>query len=297
MHMNLHHLAIFDAIAETGSISAAAQKLHISQPALSREIRDFESRLGVALFERLPRGMRMTHAGEVLHEYAVRLFDISRSAQAAMREIADARMGHLSIGASNTNGTYVLPQRLAIFRRANPDVRITMFIGNTEQISQGVADMRFTLGFIEGPLHVDGLVAEPFQQDDLVPVVAASHELLGRKRLAAADLSGQPLLMREPGSGTRELITETLDAHRVRQGSMMEFGNTEALKQAAMHGGGIAWLPRISIVNELNEGTLKMLPIESLLIQRTLSIIRRVNANLSPTSEAFLKTLRASLQA
>jgi LysR family transcriptional regulator, low CO2-responsive transcriptional regulator len=297
MHMNLHHLAIFNAIAETGSISAAAEKLHISQPAMSREIKDFESRLGVTLFERQPRGMRMTHAGEVLNEYAVRLFEISRSAQAAMREIADARMGNLSIGASNTNGTYILPQRLATFRRANPDVRITMFIGNTEQISQGVADMRYTLGFIEGPLHVDGLVAEPFQQDDLVPVVAANHELLDRKRLTTADLDGQPLLMREPGSGTRELITETLDAHRVRQGSVMEFGNTEALKQAAMHGGGIAWLPRISIAKELDEGTLKMLPIENLLIQRTLSIIRRVNSNLSPTSESFLKTLRASLKA
>ncbi|GLQ49222.1 LysR family transcriptional regulator [Dyella flava] len=295
MHMNLHHLAVFNAIAETGSISAAAQRLYISQPALSREIKDFEARLGVTLFERLPRGMRMTHAGEVLHEYAARLFDISRTAEAAMREIADARMGHLSIGASNTNGTYVLPQRLAVFRRANPGVRITMFVGNTEQISQGVADMRFTLGFIEGPLHVSGLVAEQFQKDELVPVVAAHHELLNKKRLLATDINGQPLLMREKGSGTRELITETLDANDVQQGSVMEFGNTEALKQAAMHGGGIAWLPRISISKELDEGSLEVLPIKRLMIQRPLSIIRRANAHLGPTSEAFLKTLRASL--
>lgn len=297
MHMNLHHLAIFNAIAETGSLSAAAQRLYISQPALSREIKDFETRLGVTLFERLPRGMRMTHAGEVLREYAVRLFEISRTAQAAMREIADARMGHLSIGASNTNGTYVLPQRLATFRRANPDVRITMFVGNTEQISQGVADMRFTLGFIEGPLHVSGLVAEEFQKDDLVPVVAEDHELLKKKQISAADLDAQPLLMREPGSGTRELITEALDANGIRQGSVMEFGNTEALKQAAMHGGGIAWLPRISIAKELDEGALKALPVKGLVIQRSLSVIRRANAHLNPTSEAFLKALYASYAA
>lgn len=293
MHMNLHHLEIFNAIAETGSISAAAQRLYISQPALSREIKDFEARLGVTLFERLPRGMRMTHAGEVLREYAVRLFDISRTAQAAMREIADARMGHLSIGASNTNGTYVLPQRLATFRRANPDVRITMFVGNTEQISQGVADMRFMLGFIEGPLHVSGLVIEQFQEDELVPVVAANHELLGRQHVRTADIDGQPLLMREQGSGTRELITETLDANGIRQGGVMEFGNTEALKQAAMHGGGIAWLPRISIAKELESGALEVLPIECLMIQRPLSVIRRAGAHLNPTSEAFLKTLYA----
>lgn len=290
--MNLHHLAVFNAIADTGSISAAAQRLHVSQPALSREIKDFEARLGVTLFERLPRGMRMTHAGEVLREYAVRLFDISRTAEAAMREIAEARMGLLSIGASNTIGTYVLPRRLAVFRRLNPDVRITMFIGNTEQISQGVADMRFTLGFIEGPLHVSGLVAEQFQQDGLVPVVAADDELLSKKRLSIADIHGRPLLMREKGSGTRELVAGTLDANGVQPGNVMEFGNTEALKQAAMHGGGIAWLPRISMVNELDAGTLRVLPIKRLTIQRPLSIVRRLNAHVDPTSEAFLKTLR-----
>lgn len=296
MHMNLHHLAIFNAIAETGSISAAAQRLHISQPALSREVKDFEARLGIALFERQPRGMRKTHAGEVLHEYAARLFDIARTAQAAMQEIADARMGHLSIGASNTNGTYVLPQRLATFRRANPHVRITMFVGNTEQISQGVADMRFTLGFIEGPLHVGGLVAEQFQTDDLVPVVATDHELLRKARITAADIDGQPLLMRERGSGTRELIADMLDTNGIRQGSVMEFGNTEALKQAVMHGGGIAWLPRISIARELDEGAVIALPVDNLMVQRPLSVIRRANAPLSPTSDAFLQALRDSLE-
>lgn len=294
--MNLHHLAVFHAIAEAGSISAAAQRLHISQPALSRELKDFEARLGVTLFDRLPRGMRMTHAGEVLREYASRLFDIARTAEAAMREISDARMGLLSIGASNTIGTYVLPPRLAIFRRTHPGVRITMFVGNTQQVSQGVADMRFTLGFVEGPLHVSGLVVEQFQSDELVPVVAADDELLRKKRLSTTDVSGHPLLMREKGSGTRELIAQLLDAHGVQQGNVMEFGNTEALKQAALHRGGIAWLPRISVTHELQEGTLQVLPIKSLVIQRPLSIIQRANAHLGPTSEAFLQTLRSKLQ-
>lgn len=292
--MNLHHLAIFHAIAETGSISAAAQHMHISQPAISRELKDFEARLGVVLFERLPRGMRLTYAGEVLRDYAQRLFEISRTAEAAIREIASARMGLLSIAASNTIGTYVLPKPLAIFRRANPGVRITMFVGNTEQVSQGVADLRFNLGFIEGPLHVNGLVAKQFRKDELVPVVAEGDELLARKRLSATDISDHPLLMRERGSGTRELIEDTLAAHEVKLGNVMEFGNTEALKQAALHGGGIAWLPRISVGKELDEGALRVLPIPKFTIQRPLSVIRRANAHIGPTGEAFLKTLSDS---
>ena len=212
-----------------------------------------------------------------------------------MREIANARSGFLSIGASNTVGTYVLPQRLAVFRRANPDVHVTIFVGNTEQVSQGVADMRFTLGFIEGPMHVSGLVAEQFEQDELVPVVTAADELLKKKRLSAADISGLPLLMREKGSGTRELIAETLAANGVQQGNIMEFGNTEALKRAAMYGGGIAWLPRISITGELDEGRLQVLPIKRLMVQRPLSVIRRANAHAGPAGDAFLKSLRAKL--
>lgn len=290
--MNHHHLAVFSAIAETGSISAAAQRLHISQPALSRELKDFEARMGVTLFERMPRGMRTTHAGEVLREYATRLFDISRTAEAAMREISDARTGLLSIGASNTIGTYVLPKRLAVFRRLNPGVRITVFVGNTQQVSQGVADMRFALGFIEGPLHVDRLVAEKFQDDELVPVVAAGDALARKKRLATTDINGLPLLMREKGSGTRELIAGMLDANGVQQGNVMEFGNTEALKQAAMHGGGIAWLPRLSVQDELDEGTLHMLAVKRLVIQRPLSVIKRTNAYVGPVSAAFLDVLR-----
>lgn len=294
MHMNLHHLAVFHAIAETGSISAAAKRLHISQPALSRELRDFEGRLGVVLFERLPRGMRLTHAGEVLREYATRLFGIAHAAEATMREISDARTGLLTIGASNTIGTYVLPKRLALFRRSHPGIQIKLFVGNTAQVSQGVADMRFTLGFIEGPPHIGDLVAQQFQHDELVPVVAAADALLDKRRLTAASINGQPLLMREKGSGTRELITRTLDANGIRQGNVMEFSNTEALKQAVMHGGGIAWLPRISITQEIDKGTLRILPIKRLTIQRPLSVIRRANAHLSRTSEAFLETLRAA---
>jgi DNA-binding transcriptional LysR family regulator len=103
--------------------------------------------------------------------------------------------------------------------------------------------------------------------------------------------------MREHGSGTRELIADMLEANGIRQGSVMEFGNTEALKQAVMYGGGIAWLPRIAIARELHEGTLAALPIEHLMLQRQLSVIRRANAHLNPTSEAFLQALRASLDA
>jgi DNA-binding transcriptional LysR family regulator len=292
--MNLHHLSIFAAVAGTGSLTAAARKLHISQPALSRELKAFEERLGVALFERHPRGMRPTHAGEVLSRYAARLFELERAAEGAMREITGAFHGRLSLGASNTIGTYVLPRVLAALRRERPQVQVALFVGNTEQVSQGVDDMRFMLGFIEGPLHRPGLRATAFQQDEIVPVAAADHPLLRKRHLRIADLSAQPLLMREEGSGTGELIAATLRRLRISAGPAMEFGNTEALKRAAVHGGGIAWLPRISMVNELREGSLRELPLRRLRIVRPLMVLSRKDAPLEPVAQVFLALLRKS---
>ncbi len=290
--MNLHHLAIFYTIAETGSISACAERMHISQPAISRQLKEFEQRIGVVLFERLPRGMRLTQAGEVLREYAARLFDIARMAEASVRELADARRGRLAIGASNTIGTYILPGLLARFRHAHPAVTLSMFVGNTEQVVQGVADLRFMLGFIEGPLHVPELRADRFLEDEIVAVATADHPLSRRRALTPADLCDQPLLMREPGSGTRELIERRLQRHGVRPGSIVELGSTEAIKQAAINGGGIAWLPRVCMPGELAAGELVRLPVKSLHIRRPLSVIRRADGPAAPSAEAFLALLR-----
>lgn len=292
MHMNMHHLAIFFAVAGTGSLTASARKLHISQPALSRELKTFEERLGVTLFERHSRGMRLTQAGEVLRQYAERLFELEHAAETAMRDIAVGQRGRLSIGASNTIGTYVLPRVLAAFRRERPEVHVTLFVGNTEQVSQGVDDLRFMLGFIEGPLHFEGLRVAVFQDDEIVPVAAPDHPLLDKRRLMVADLRGQPLLVRESGSGTREVIAEKLRRWRLEQNPTMEFGNTEALKRAAVHGGGIAWLPRICMLSELRDGLLRELPLRDLRIVRPLMVLSRESAPVQPVAAAFLHLLR-----
>lgn len=289
--MNLHHLRVFHVTAKAGSITAASRELHVSQPALSRELKTFEDRLGVVLFERLPRGMRLTQAGISLAEYAQRLFEIARVAESSMKEIARGEAGHLHLAASNTVGTYVLPRYLARFREKHPGVAVSLFVGNTSQVAQGVADMRYSLGFIEGPLHVEGLVASPLMDDEVLPVVAAGHPLARRRKLAPRDLDGQPLLMREEGSGTRELVAELLQAQAVEAGSIMEFGNTEAIKQACLHGGGVAWLPAVSMQSELAQKSLVTLPCKALSLRRPFSLLRRPGSTDSPADQAFLSLL------
>ena len=290
--MNLHHLSLFFAIAEAGNISEASKRLFISQSALSRQLKEFEGRLGVVLFERLPRGMRLTDAGEMLRDYAARLFSIEYAAEAAVREMANVGRGRLVIGASNTIGTYVLPAILAAYRQRFPKIAVSLFVGNTEQVGRGVADLRFSVGFIEGPSHLAELTSEPFMRDEIIPVVASTHELARQKRIELASLSHLPLLMREEGSGTRELVTGLLEEKGVKPANVMHFGNTEALKQAALHGGGIVWLPRLCMLKELAEGSLMPLNIRGLGIRRELRTVRVKGGYLSPPGTAFLDLLK-----
>ncbi len=294
--MNLHHLAVFHAIAEHGSISAAARILHISQPALSHELKTFEDHLGTLLFERMPRGMRLTEAGHLLHLHATRLFALEREAEAAVRDLIDARRGRLSLGASNTIGTYVLPRVIAHLGRTRPQVRIALFVGNTEQVLRGVQDMQFMLGFIEGPMHMQGIDSITFEEDELVPVVAEGHPLLDLPRITMKAICRQRLLMREKGSGSRELIARKLQIDDMpNQDKIMEFGNTEALKQATLHGGGVAWLPRISIQAELHAGKLRELGLRRLHIHRPLKVLRRSHAHATALERLFLDLLAPGL--
>jgi DNA-binding transcriptional LysR family regulator len=295
--MNLHHLSIFFAIAESGSLSTASRRLHISQPALSRQLKWFEDRLGVVLFERLARGMRLTQAGEILRDYAARLFEIERAASIAMREIQNVDRGQLVIGASNTIGTYLLPAWLAAFRNRYPKIALSVFVGNTEQVAQGVSDLRFTYGFIEGPLHVAQLRVERLMHDEVLPVASAQHAVVKQKRLDLRALDTLPLLMREEGSGTLELVTATLKSFNVSPTNVVQLSNTEALKRAAIQGGGIAWLPRCSIERELATGDLVALRIPKLVIRRPLNLIRSIGSYRAPAGEAFLEIVRGMVKA
>ena len=194
-------------------------------------------------------------------------------------------------GASNTIGTYVLPRMISKFCNSNPGIKVSVFVGNTAQVSQGIAEQRYSLGFIEGPLHVRGLTAIRFGDDILLPVVAAGHRLANVPDVVPSDLDDEPLLMRELGSGTRELITDILHGLKIVEGPVMEFGNTEAIKQAVIHDAGIAWLPALSIRTELENGALVPLASDQLTIRRSLNVIRRDSSPGSPANDAFIRLL------
>jgi DNA-binding transcriptional LysR family regulator len=287
--MNLRHLSVFHGVAKAGTVNAAARLLHTSQPAVSRELRTLEERLGVPLFDRLPRGMRLTEAGQVLLSYAERIFGLEDAAARALRELADLEGGHLAIGASNTLGTYLLPPFVADFHTRYPKVSLELEVGNTEEIVKGVLDSRFALGFMEGRVRDEAIEAKEFRRDRIVAVVAPEHCLAKAGALTVRSLAEAPSILREPGSGTREIVERAFTRHRLGLRCGLQISSSEALKRAAMEGGGVGWISELCVVEELRSGRLVALKTPRLPLERPLYSLRLRGRHLKRSALAFLQ--------
>lgn len=291
--MNLHHLKVFLAVAEAGSISAGAQRLHISQPAVTREIRDLEASLDLRLFDRLPRGVQLTEGGRRLLDYAQRIFSLERAAERDLRDFAQLEQGELNLGASATLGSYLLPPLITRFRTLHPQVFVSLEVSNTDAVTRQLDEGSISLGFVEGPFNRGDYAHRLLARDALLPVVAPHHPLASDGPLQAERLLDYPLYMREPGSGARVSVEQAYRAHGLEPRAGMAIGSTEALKRLLADGQGIAWLSQRVVDRELASGKLRHLPVQDLKIERELHVLWRLGASLSPAPAAFLQLSHA----
>jgi DNA-binding transcriptional LysR family regulator len=265
-HLTLRQLQIFRAVAENGSTSAAADFIALSQSATSAAVNELERMLGLLLFDRVGKRLLLNDNGRALLPRALIVLDGAASIERWARE-APAQIGTLCVGASTTIGNYLLPEILAEFRetlpeaaRADWEVRVT--IANTAAIVEQVCTFKLDIALIEGPCHANELLVEPWLEDELIVVAAAQHPVLRRtakkgKRVLTADtLSKESWLLREPGSGTREIVEQLLTPHLHHLRAGIEFGNSEAIKRAAASGLGLTCLSRYAVQDLLASGVL-----------------------------------------
>ena len=284
--MNLHHLRVFHAAIEAGGITAGAERLNLSQPAASREIRALEARLGLTLLDRSVRGLALTEAGRLLDGYAGRIFALEQAAERELRQLAGLDGGEMVLGASNTIGNHVLPPLLARFAALYPGVDITLLVSNSEQVSNQLDEDRLTLGFVEGPVDQSRFQATPMGHDRIVVVATIGHPLTLGGPLAAADLADRVAFAREPGSGTRAHIDAAYGGVGLDFRPLITVGTAEALKNLLL-AGGVAWVPRLSVLPELRSGRLVELEVADLRIERRLTMIWRRGRSLGPAATRF----------
>lgn len=297
--MNLNHLSIFYAVAEESGVSKGAERLHISQPAVSKQLAEFERAMGTLLFDRLPKGVRLTEAGRLLHGYARRLFAIEAEAERALRELRGVERGRLAVGASTTIGAYVLPSVLAAFHRAYPGVEIHLEIGNTDAIQEALEKGAIDLGFTEGAPPSENVEAIVFLEDELVAIAAPEYarRLLADGPLTIERLCEEPFLVRESGSGTRAVIEEALRQRELVARPAMTLGNTEAIKRVVVGGGGVALISRLTIREEEAQNRLVVLPLSDFTLRRPLRRLQMRGHQASASVRAFVKILRLTLKA
>jgi DNA-binding transcriptional LysR family regulator len=293
--MDLHKLRTFAVVAAEGNITRAARRLSTSQPAVSKQLGELEDALGTALFHRLPRGVRLTEAGNILARHASRIFAAESAAESELAELSGLTRGKLAVGASTTIGSYLIPHVFSAFYREYPDVKLELEIANTSVIQAMVLDDRLDLGLTEGVLAREQLVAEVVHYDEMVAIVAPGHPLLARKSVRVRDLDGFAFICRERGSGTRDVIEGALTQLGFELEPAMALGSTEAIKNVVAGGAGVAIVSRLAVESELSTGRLAALTVDDLTIRRALHMVRLAGKRESPAVEAFIGMLRAAL--
>ncbi len=286
--MNLRHLAVFHAVAEAGGINRAAERLMISQPAVSRQVQALEQALGVTLLERRPRGIHLTEAGGILADYARRLFEIEAQANEVFADLRSLRTGVLRLGGSMSLGNYFLPEVIAAFHHEYPEIRISLEVGNTDYILDMVRHNRVDIGFIEGEFDADEFNADLFMHDELIVVAYPGHPLVGQGPMPFSRLCKHGCVMREPGSGTRSALNGLLERAGIQEHPFnLTLGSPEAVKRAVQRGAGLAVASNLTVVNELESGVLVHIPLSGPSAYRGLNRITLPHKQLAPAAKPF----------
>ena len=288
-------LETFRIVASVGKITAASQQLHLSQPAVTAQLRQLEEQVGRPLFVRGARGVALTDAGRELNDYAQRVHRLLEDAESALQRPGQLEATELALAASTTIASYLLPSLLASFLRRHPGMGVRLEVGNTEQVLGWLRDGKVPLGLVEGHARSGGLHLERFVGEELVAVVAAEAPAAFLRVRKPADLASVPIIWREPGSGTRAVVERALRQAGARRGSHagdLQLGGTEAIKAAVALGLGVGLLSRWSIQSELALGRLRVLPIRGLRIERHFSWVLPVDGAAGVAGQ-FLKHARA----
>ncbi len=291
--MNRNHLALFQAVAQAGSISRGATSARVSQTAVSKQIAELEGALGVQLLERLPRGCRLTEAGRILADYAHRWRALERDAVRAIEEFRGLKRGRLAIGASLTIGGYLLPTVVAEFHRQFPDIELQLEIANTHRIQRALLEGAIEVGLTEGPLESEELESEVFFRDELVPIAPTGHPLLQKKIVTLREFCREPMLLREEGSGTRAVVEKALRRQGFKIKPLLSLASPEAIKNLVATGMGLAIVSRLIIGLEISTGSLGIISLKDLTIRRPLHLQRLRGRSASPAQAEFLKVLTA----
>jgi DNA-binding transcriptional LysR family regulator len=292
--MNFNQLLIFHKVAELRHFTRASEALYISQPAVSKQVHELEKTLKQPLFTHSGQKVYLTEAGKLLYDYAHRIFVLAAEAETALSEMQSMERGRLTIGASTTIGTYLLPELLVRYKALYPGIDLVVDIGNTEEIQQKLLSHRLEVGLVEGNVTHPELIEKLWRQDELVLIIPPHFPYATEEPPTIHQFLEQqpPCILREQGSGTRSVLEQELCASGAGPiHPIIELGSTEAIKRAVAAGLGVSFVSEHAIQLEVEAGRIRRVPLRNFVIKRSLSMVWIKERRLSKAAQEFLRLL------
>lgn len=288
--VTVHQLRIFKTVAEHRNFSRAAEALHLSQPAVSHQIKALSLSLGAPIFEEIARRIHLTAAGRLLYEHANRILADFEATGAALDDLRGLRRGLLRLSGDTTVGIYVLPDLLGAFRAAHAGVDVQLDVGNRQHVQDRLLANESDFAVVGRPWArpPSPLTVRPFLANELIAIAAPGHPLAAAQRVSLARLAKEPFIVREPGSGTRETTEEALHRSGRSVNIVMELASNGAIKRAVARGLGISIVSRYAVSLELRLGLLIELPVTGFPLKRQWHLANLRDKQLGTIDHAFL---------
>ncbi|MGV0980089.1 LysR substrate-binding domain-containing protein [Empedobacter falsenii] len=269
-------LKVFDTVAKRLNFTKSANELNITQPAVTKHIKEIELNLNIKLFERNGTKIKLTKAGEILLKYTEEIFSVYQKMEFEIGQLQEKQKGSLRLGASTTIAQYVLPPILAEFRKRFPEIQLSLVIQNSEKIEELLVNHKIDVGLIEAQIKNRTFHYFPFMKDEIVLVSRQNHSISTKNNIKLDDLKNIPLVFREPGSGTLETIDLALKSKNIKLNELnieIQLGSTESIKSYVLHSDALAFLSIQSILQELKNQTLTIIDVKNLVIERNFNFI------------------------
>ena len=289
--IHLDHLRVFQAVAETGSFTRAADVVHLTQPGISKHIKQIEESFGTPLFDRSGRKATLTEAGAILFEATQGVMAIIDVAEQRIEDLKGLRGGRLRLGTSFPIGVYLLPRVLAQFRRKYPAIEVTLNITVSGMIGPKVLASEIDLGLASYEPRDSRLVTQAFMTDELVAIFPRDHKLAHKRHITPQQLTEDTFIVAAPGGGTRTLLEERLRDHGIVLQKVLDFGNLEGVKHAVEAGLGISIQARSVVEREIASGSLRAVKLAGIDATIPFFYVCRKNAHLSHAANALIEML------
>ncbi|SHE87458.1 LysR family transcriptional regulator [Dysgonomonas macrotermitis] len=275
--MSNFRLKVFHSVASHLNFTQAAEELFITQPAVTKNIKELETELNARLFDRIKGKVYLTEAGEILLDYTKQIFELDRKLTYQLSSLSDKYSGQLRLGASTTIGQYILPAVLARFNQEYPDIHITLINDNTKKIEALLAAKEIDMGLVEGKSKNSQLKYTPFIKDEIVAIAHTSKPLSEKDEITLDELRSIPVVLREQGSGSLDVIVDKLHEHNISLRDLnivMHLGSTEGIKSYLRYSDTLGLISINAISKELKNGEYKIIDITDFEVVRTFDFVQ-----------------------